>query len=29
MVIEGLLTGFAVLLARKVKPELFVKGSSA
>lgn len=29
MVIEAVLTGFAVLLARKVKPELFLKGSSA
>lgn len=29
MVIEAVLTGFAVLLARKVKPELFVKGPSA
>ncbi|SFS81682.1 cobalt/nickel transport system permease protein [Sulfitobacter marinus] len=31
MVIEGLLTGFAILLARKVKPELFetVKGVHA
>lgn len=29
MVIESVLTGFAVLLARKVKPELFLKGSSA
>jgi cobalt/nickel transport system permease protein len=31
MVIEGLLTGFAILLARKVKPELFetAKGATA
>ncbi len=29
MVVEAVLTGFAVLLARKVKPELFLKGSSA
>ncbi|WP_294228207.1 cobalt transporter CbiM [uncultured Shimia sp.] len=29
MAIEAVLTGFAVLLARKVKPELFLKGSSA
>ena len=29
MVIEAWLTGCAVLLARKVKPELFLKGSSA
>jgi len=29
MVIEAVLTGFSVLLARKVKPELFLKGSSA
>ncbi|WP_339762084.1 cobalt transporter CbiM [uncultured Sulfitobacter sp.] len=31
MVIEGLLTGFAILLARKVKPELFetAKGANA
>jgi cobalt/nickel transport system permease protein len=29
MVIEAVLTGFAVLLARKVKPEFFLKGSSA
>lgn len=29
MVIEAVLTGFAVLLARKVKPELFLKGSYA
>lgn len=28
MVIEAVLTGFAVLLTRKVKPELFLKGSS-
>ncbi|PIE11287.1 MAG: cobalamin biosynthesis protein CbiM [Rhodobacterales bacterium] len=27
MVIEAVLTGFAVLLARKVKPELFMKGA--
>jgi len=26
MVIEAVLTGFAILLARKVKPELFVRG---
>ncbi|MBO9402468.1 cobalt transporter CbiM [Shimia sp. R9_3] len=29
MVIEAVLTGFAVLLARKVKPELFLKGRAA
>jgi cobalt/nickel transport system permease protein len=29
MAIEAILTGFAVLLARKVKPELFVKGAAA
>lgn len=29
MVIEALLTGFAVLLARKVKPELFTRGTPA
>lgn len=29
MAIEAILTGFAVLLARKVKPELFVKGAVA
>ncbi|MDA7966556.1 cobalt transporter CbiM [Ruegeria sp.] len=29
MGIEAVLTGFAVLLARKVKPELFIKGASA
>ncbi|GAA6164052.1 cobalt transporter CbiM [Pelagimonas sp. KU-00592-HH] len=29
MVVEAVLTGFAVLLARKVKPELFVKGGTA
>lgn len=28
MAIEAVLTGFAVLLARKVKPELFVRGAS-
>lgn len=28
MVIEALLTGFAVLLARKVKPELFLRAAS-
>ena len=29
MAIEAVLTGFAVLLARKVKPELFVRGIAA
>ncbi|MBO9398657.1 cobalt transporter CbiM [Shimia sp. R9_2] len=29
MVIEAVLTGFAILLARKVKPELFLKGRAA
>ncbi|WP_422050717.1 cobalt transporter CbiM [Shimia sp.] len=29
MIIEAVLTGFAVLLARKVKPELFLKGRAA
>lgn len=29
MAIEAVLTGFAILLARKVKPELFVKGHPA
>ncbi|WP_116599601.1 cobalt transporter CbiM [Primorskyibacter marinus] len=29
MAIEAVLTGFAILLARKVKPELFVKGLPA
>ncbi len=29
MVIEAVLTGFAVLLARRVKPELFLRGSPA
>jgi hypothetical protein len=28
MVIEAVLTGFAVLLALKVKPELFLKGGA-